>query len=548
MPKYVCLFEAKSIQEYILRSGRLRHVVGASELLDSLTPMLVDQVLDALKLVEGQHVRFSRKAGGAAYLFADSEAHCNDFRDLWSIAVQQYAPGLSFSLATGAGANDYEAYKNALLRMGPARNRQPSRLPAGTPVTRYAPRTGEPAYTMDSLLGLQDAATARFGQRDFWQRGCLIKRFADLDAEAWPRNLEYRADDEDGAALFPFLKDNRYLALLHADGNGLGQLLIAMQDHVQAHPESFVALFRDFSDAVRDATIAAARAATTAVLLPARQGVNPDAPDHPGLIPARPIVLGGDDLTILLRADLALPFTRAFLTHFEHETAAAFEALRATRSWAASLLPRALTAGAGIAFVRSSHPFHLAHALAEDLAKTAKSRAKKDLQADSRIPPTLAFHRVTTAGHGDYTAILRDELTTGEPDARIQTTLVTYGIDEHCAALPRLDDLEALVTLLRNEDMARGPARQILTLLGRDHAEAARRYRRWQEVMQRRVPDHFAALKARLEPLCGGLAEDLPVSLGDSPRRTPLGDMATLLAVTQATVATNSPNANTETA
>lgn len=548
MPKYACLFEAKSIQEYILRSGRLRHVVGASELLDSLTPMLVDQVLDALKLVEGEQVRFSRKAGGAAYLFTDSETHCNDFRDLWSIAVQQYAPGLSYSLATGAGANDYEAYKSALLRMGPARNRQPPRLPAGTPVTRYAPRTGEPAYTVDQTLGLQDAATSRFGQRDFWQRGGLTGRFADVDADVWPRNLEYRADDEDRASLFPFLKDNRYLALLHADGNGLGQLLITMQDHVKLHPEAFVALFRDFSDAVRDATIAAARAATTAVLLPARQGINQDSPDHPGLIPARPIVLGGDDLTILLRADLALPFTRSFLTHFEQETKAAFDTLRGTRAWADELLPRALTAGAGIVFVRSSHPFHLAHALAEDLAKTAKSRAKKAVQADSRIPPTLAFHRVTTACHGDYMAILHDELTTGETDARIQTSLVTYAIDEHSTQLPRLDDLEALVGLLRNEDMARGPARQILTLLGQDHAEAARRYRRWQEVMKRRVPAHFDALIAKLKRLCGALAEDLPVSIGESPRRTPLGDMATLLAVTEGTVTMDHPNANTEAA
>lgn len=59
MTAYACLFEAKSIQDYILRSGRLRHVVGASELLDALTPGLLDAVIDGLA-VDGKAFRFSR--------------------------------------------------------------------------------------------------------------------------------------------------------------------------------------------------------------------------------------------------------------------------------------------------------------------------------------------------------------------------------------------------------------------------------------------------------------------------------------------------------
>ena len=67
MTCYACLFEAKSIQDYILRSGRLRHIVGASELIDSLTGKLLDDVLEALKSVEDGEVRLSRRAGGAVY-------------------------------------------------------------------------------------------------------------------------------------------------------------------------------------------------------------------------------------------------------------------------------------------------------------------------------------------------------------------------------------------------------------------------------------------------------------------------------------------------
>lgn len=539
MTAYACLFEAKSIQDYILRSGRLRHVVGASELLDALTPTLLDAVIDGLG-VDRSTLRFSRRAGGAVYLFTNSLESRDAFRDLWALAVRQYAPGLEFILATGDGQSDYAAFQIASKAVQGARNRQPPQLPAGTPVTRYAPRTGEPAVNEDKRLGPQDAATARFGLDRFWRpsRGGLTARFApDLAADAWPRNLEVESDDPESA--FPFWPDNRYLGLLHADGNGLGALLQALGEHVRSERDVFVDLFSDFSQAVSRTTTQAAQRATAEVLLPARGDIRrAEDPDFSGggLVPARPIVLGGDDLTILLRADLAIPFARTFLNAFEEESRNALAALKSKYPRVTGL-PEALTAGAGIAFIKSSHPFHLAHELAEGLARHAKDRAKAGLGGGKRAPPSLAFHRVTTACHGDYGAILAQELTCGPASDLIRTSLGAYGLDPN-GPLPALADLEALTGLLGHEDMARGPARKLLTFLGQDLDEARRRYRRWKEVMADRVrAEHLKALYERLGRLCRGLADDLPVSKLGSPRLTPLGDVSSLLALTQGTPA-----------
>jgi hypothetical protein len=534
MTKHACLFEAKSIQEYILRSGRLRHIIGASELIDSLTRVLLDDVLRALGLERDRDVRFSREAGGAVYLFTDSEQHRDAFRDLWSIAVRQFAPGLDFVLASGEGPTDYAAYEAANSRLHAARSRQPALLPAGSPVTRYAPRTGEPAVSHDKKLGLQDQATTRFGRPAFWRdppAGGLTHRFAPgLSANDWPRNLDYREDDPD--AEFPFLPDNRYLALLHADGNGLGQLLIELQKFVQANPDDFVDLFRDFSESVSAATLAAAQDATDAILVRARKSIDNDDPTaKPGLMPARPIVLGGDDLTLLVRADLAVPFAREFLTRFEHASRQQLDALRSRYPALEKVLPPCLTAGGGIAFVKSNHPFHLAHALAEAIAKRAKDSGKEK-KAEGRIPPTLAFHRVTTACHGDYRDILKTEMATGQPGTEVQTTMVAYGLDPD-GELPSLADLEALVTLLRQDEMARGPARQMLTLLGHTHADASRRYQRWREVMGERAPEQLRELRRLLQRICGSLDDELPMSRTGTPRLTPLGDVTALLAVSQ---------------
>jgi len=531
MTCHACLFEAKSIQDYILRSGRLRHIVGASELIDFLAEDLLDDVLAALRLTEGRDIRFSRRAGGAVYLFSSRREASDAFRDLWTLVVRQYAPGLEFVIAQGKGATDHAAYQQALEGLQAARNRRPPTLPSGGPVTRYAPRTGQPAVSSDAKLGLQDAATARFSLDRFWRRGGLTAKFADkgsVPIDDWPRSLEHNPNDGDGTD-FPFWPDNRYLGLIHADGNGLGQLLIHLDEQVRSCPDVFVGLFRDFSTAITEATRAAAQDATRQVLLPARG--NPNETKAAGAVPARPIVLGGDDLTILVRADLAISFTRVFLTAFEHRSREKIKPLR-DRYPTITGLPEALTAGAGIAFVKSNHPFHLAHELAESLASFAKDRAKEQKDQNGRIPPTLAFHRVTTASHADYEDIRQREMTHGPDNARIITTLGAYRVDPPPPGLPALTDLEVLAYLLSREEMARGPARQVLTLLGQNSDDARRRYARWREVMGDRHPERFKEFNDLLASLCGGLDDGLPISQTGA---TPLGDVVTLLAVSTGT-------------
>lgn len=532
---FACLFEAKSIQDYILRSGRLRHLVGASELVDSLTRDLLDEVLAALG---GPPVRFSRRAGGAVYLFADDPETRDAFRDLWTLAVRCYAPGLSFVIANGEGADDYAAYGAAKDALQAARNRPAAALPAGTPVTRYAPRTGLPATQRHKRFGFQDEASQRFGLKRFCKRTDkgLIQRFdSDSWAEEWPNLLAPERDEPEGerSIVFPFLPDNRYLGLIHADGNGLGQLLMDLGEYAKRRPAIFTELFSAVSEAIQRATEQAAQESTAAILKPHRARKEDGSL---GPYPARPIVLGGDDLTILVRADLALPFAQRFMESFERASHDQMRLLQAKYP-EITVIPECLTAGAGIAFIKSNHPFYLAHELTEALAKFAKDRAKSKRAAQGRIPPTLAFHRITTATHGDYEGIRQQELTYGDGRDRICTSLGAYGIDPQPKDLPALADLIQFAELFRRESVARGPARQLLTLIGQDLDEARRRYTRWREVMGERDPQTLQAIDELLTRLCGTLAKDLPVSQqpdesqGERIKLTPFADLLTLLAI-----------------
>jgi succinate dehydrogenase flavin-adding protein (antitoxin of CptAB toxin-antitoxin module) len=329
------------------------------------------------------------------------------------------------------------------------------------------------------------------------------------------------------------LGEDRTLALVHADGNGLGQLLMDLGKVADRQPQRFIPIFKGFSAAVSRATEQAARRATAAVLKRDPRG---------GLYPARPIVLGGDDLTMLVRADLALPFAEHFIAAFAEETAEAFERLRQQQDLD---LPPRLTACAGIAYARASQPFHMLHHLAEQLCKHAKKKAKatlppredwKDKPPSQRpiVPSTLAFHRVTASLVDSWEIVLKDELTLGG----LRQTLECYAVDT-AAPLPSLHQLVELQRLLANPAMSRGATRELIGMVGNDPLQAPSRYKRWRELMRdgRQHPAH-PALFERFQDLLRNLSgsepqQDLPYGAAneDGLRCSPLGDVEILRSV-----------------
>ncbi len=94
--KYAYLFEAKGIQKYILASGRLRDVVGAS---DRVAQIASSDEKDLLATVESAVPpnEFSRRGGGAFCAhFADRDT-AEKFRALWRLTIANALPGLEYA-------------------------------------------------------------------------------------------------------------------------------------------------------------------------------------------------------------------------------------------------------------------------------------------------------------------------------------------------------------------------------------------------------------------------------------------------------------------
>lgn len=163
-----------------------------------------------------------------------------------------------------------------------------------------------------------------------------------------------------------------WLAVVHADGNGLGEIFLNFGKYAGCQPdppvpeygelnETYVSKFRRFSLALD--------VCTEKAFISAMQKLLERDADVWFKLPILPLVLGGDDLTIVCDGKAALQFTKNFLTEFESETEQATDVRELAQ--AALGLPR-LSACAGVAIIKPHFPFSAAYGLAEELIKSAK--------------------------------------------------------------------------------------------------------------------------------------------------------------------------------
>jgi hypothetical protein len=139
-----------------------------------------------------------------------------------------------------------------------------------------------------------------------------------------------------------------YLALIHADGNGVGS-----------------GLGNDKSDRERAAFFHKNRVQLRRAL---QRAIDVHCPDQ-GQAPLIPLMLGGDDLLLVARAEIALPFVVSLC-----------EALDALQQDDNGFK---LTLGIGVVIAKHTIPIHRPHEVAERLASSAKRRYR-GLDADKK--------------------------------------------------------------------------------------------------------------------------------------------------------------------
>lgn len=381
MSKYLYGAAVQGIQDFIFKTNELKHIIGASELVEQICTTAFD---DFAK--NGESV--VRAAGNIKVIF-DKEEDCRNAVREFPKRVMTMAPGITISQAVvpldddfGKAIDDIEA----LLKV--QRNKPSRSVTTGLIGIKRANNTGLPVVRIkeeDKKVIYKDESTI---QKEIYQnnKGLLCEKSFGKEALSH-KEVAYEISN--------MTEKNDWIAIIHADGNGLGKVVqkVGKQKDV----------FKEFSQKLDIATKEAANKAFATIA---------DKFKDNTIIPIRPVVLSGDDMTVIIRGDLALDYANAFITAFEDTTKKHLgDILKEQQVFAEE--KDDLTACAGIAYIKSSYPFYYGYQLAEELCSHAKKDTKAIYGAETNhLPPScLMFHKVQDSFVVDYKDIIERELT-----------------------------------------------------------------------------------------------------------------------------------------
>jgi hypothetical protein len=410
---YLVLIETSGNQAFIFSTNKLRENVGASEatyracsqwVLEAVQPItqqtlwnenaerlranLLNPSLNPPIEATADHlVEVLVAASGKAMLLVRQFDHAQQIIQRVTLKALQVAPGLDVCGAIEAfdwnGDRTLPAVSRRLhQQFEVVRSLRPSpdlrflRLP----IVAECQTSGLPAATVeqdpDGRPVLRSAASQR--KRE-WATKALDRRLPQLLA-----NTAFQFASSSDKILDEEAETN-WLAVIHADGNGLGQIFINLEQHIggdRANPRHYIQQFREFSLDLDACTRRAFLAALEVFPAQLRQP-----------LPLLPLVLGGDDLTVVCDARYAFGFTQRFLTTFEQETQRS-PVIAAIAARAFSLAPGKLSACAGIAIVKAHFPFSTAYQLAEELTQSAKIVKERVKTAEQPIPCSAIDYHV----------------------------------------------------------------------------------------------------------------------------------------------------------
>lgn len=425
MPKHILtVLDTAGIQSYIFRSNVLRENIGASQLVWQATKQWPLEIIreqewhsnvmrvptqSGEELYENwciedhpddDAVEVVYAAGGNCVLLSTSQELSKELVTKLSLKLIERAPGLSLIAAhtvVDLGSDVLgQKIREVLGDLARKKRQGPQSTPLmGMSTTVECQSTARPAVTTDAAENLSPDG----GERPI-SAEILAKLQSVQDANARLRSKLPQFSDAGlhiPNQLDHFHPDDavvNYIAVVHADGNGMGRRVEAiLKDYdTPSQNRDYIAAMRDFSKAVEVASTMALQAIAdrllrhwvpkantivgqtrhpqygewTQVGTPIHLNTSGDRPR----IPFRPIVFGGDDLTFVTDGCLGLTLAAAYLEAFQYAV-----------KQQSSFYVHDLEASAGVAIVKSHYPFSLAYSLAEQLAKNAKSASERKTAA-----------------------------------------------------------------------------------------------------------------------------------------------------------------------
>jgi len=460
MSRYLYGASVQGIQEFIFATNELKSIIGASE--------IVKKINDDIKKKYKKNIVVNA-AGNVKLIFNENEKDILEKLVLdFPKKIMQEAFGITISQVVvkfedgGLKKAFEELEKNLFIQ----RNKPSIPLDISINILKLASKTAKPAVEKD-----KDMAT-------FQKENIAISK--NLTGNI-PKNRKNKT------------------AIIHADGNGLGAM-IAKFSSKENSDDDLIQKYKNFSTNLELATTNAFNEATKDI----------DKKD------IREVVLGGDDVTVIANANIALDFVSKFLKAFEDETKKIMGA-------------DGLTACAGVAYCNHKYPFHYAVNLAESLCTYSKTHSKK---IDKTLAPSsLMFHNIQSSNFVDFSEYIDKELTLNSDDDKVYLNYGPYFVKTQ-KNYSTIDSFVILTNAFKQKGSPISRLREWLTILDKDAIQAKERLARINQMIELR-DDIFK--KKALENCMKLFNKDIKLEdltfKRDGYKYTPIGDIDTHLSV-----------------
>ncbi len=372
MGNYLYGLTVQGIQSYIFETNKLREIVGGSEIVEQIcTTWFKAFVEDKDKNIKGN---FYQKAAGNIRFETKDENSAKTIYNEYHKFLLENSPGVPFSQAVveiNENVTENQAIDELDAKLRAQRNQPLYAFDLGLMARGKNRRTGNPEFTEYNNDDAEYPDIITYAKQK--NKGATaLQDKTKIEGITYPTEFSEIAKGS----------TKSWLALIHIDGNGMGNRINDIRKG-----KGILETLKGFSENVEKSTIAAYQKGVDIIQDILKQKGNVT-------LPMRPIVLGGDDVTLIIRGDLAMAFTYAYLEEFEKQTEENLKDYGGK-----------LTAAAGIAFVKEKFPFHYSAHIAEELTSFAKNKSE-------RKHSCLHFHMVQDSFVDSYKDIIIKDLTT----------------------------------------------------------------------------------------------------------------------------------------
>ena len=406
------LLDTRSIQKYVFSCNKLKTNVGASYLVDGIFNDLMQNIIlprfnlkmpplswDNYKVKEIQMIKDNTIKAEIVYIgggnmlilinkFPKEEDNlklCRDIVSSWSLEILKKAPGLKTGAAIGMMNVSEDAFKNSLDDMYvQLKQNQNTVLPQVD-----LPYTG---LTLECDISGKTADTFDWVDKKWIAKEVKAKTDAYKYAAKKVRSEYKDILEKDGSRdKYDFAielekigckEGESYISVIHIDGNNMGVKFSKCKDSQERKKLSLKVVdivqkaFRELIQSIIDEYDSKAYDEA----LDKR-----DLIDDKGkkLLPIRPIIIGGDDITFVCPARVGIEYAKRFIEAVNKQdflNDEQYERMsREVKEENKSMkLSKTMSCCGGVAIVPLKYPFFRAYQLAEHLCSSAKTKSRQD--------------------------------------------------------------------------------------------------------------------------------------------------------------------------